>query len=264
MFTAVFQDGGKELKKIVGILKEEFKDDDAVLIAKKDGIYLQSMDKAHVALIDLHLSADAASNYICDEIHYLGINFETWNNVFKSKSSKGVCTLSYKDTQPNTMQCVFQDNKKKSTFQLKLRAINDSEQNELVTNEFKYATDIILNSDDLSEILHDIAIVADDVVITRTAKRLCFHGVGDSANGKIEMEVDDGFVGQLSGIFSLKYLQWFAKASILCPEAVLSFDDEHPLCLQFKNDTVTLKFFVAGKADEHGTNRMDLDDDENA
>lgn len=253
MFTAVFQDGGTMLKKIVNIVKEEL--EDAVLIAKPTGLYLQSMDRSHVALVDLHLFPDAASSYVCNDVHYLGINFITWSKIFSSKSIKGICVLSYKETKPDVLQCTFQGNKRKSSFQMKLRSIDESEQQEMVPNDIQYASEVVLDSVDLEKILHDISIVSEDVVLTRTDKKLYFNGAGDTANCNTEMDVNQLFDGSLVGTYSLKYLMWFSKACTLCSETTLAFDDDHPLLLHFQNDSISLKFFVAGKVNENQENQ---------
>jgi len=260
MFTAVFQDSGSVLRKIVDIVKDDIPD--ATLVAKPDGISLQSMDKALVALIDLKLEPDAADSYVCNDEHHLSVNFSELSKILKTKSSKGVCVMKYDEDKPDILKISFQGDSRKSNFSLKL--MNNSDEKQFsIPEDMEHKVEVAVDAEDLQKVFSDLSLFAEDVMITRTGKKLLYSSVGEKAGGKMEMVVGDNFPGTVSAIFSLRYLSWFTKASTLCKEATLAYDTTYPLLLHFQNDTLSLKFFVAAKVNENETetttNFMDTD-----
>ena len=80
MFEARFANATL-LKRILDAIKDLVQD--VNLLCTEDGIELQSMDAAHVALINFTILAEACSLYTCDEQVTLGINVINLTKIIK-------------------------------------------------------------------------------------------------------------------------------------------------------------------------------------
>jgi proliferating cell nuclear antigen len=250
MFEATFYDGAEKLKKLVDILKDHITE--AVLIAKPNhGLTLQSMDNAHVALVDFFMHFDVASDFICNDEYQWGINFDSLSKVFKSSTAQGLCRIRYNPSQPDVLVFLFQKNKSKSSFKFKLCNI-DSDEQYGIPSDMSYKCEEILDAHDLQKIIKDLSIFAEEVVLLRYQHKLMFISSGEVTESNIEMEVDGiSFTEELTSTYSLKYMSWFCKAATLCKDVTLSFDKDYPLLLHFNDgDELSLKFFLAPKFNE--------------
>lgn len=259
MLNVIFHDSGNLLKKIVDIVKENV--NEAILVATPEGMSLQNMDDAHIALIDLTIDESAADSYECDDYHNLSINFSEFHKIInKTKGNRGVLILNYDENKaPDILKITFQGDKRKSTVQLKLKDIGNKD--EISIPEMDHKVQIKVDVDELQKIFSDLSMFSESVMITRTKKKLIFSSVGDSANSQIEMDLYENYNGSLSSTYSLKYLMWFTKSSTLSSEAILYLDDKFPILLHFQEDTFSMKFFMAAKYNENET-PTELEDEE--
>ena len=94
---------------------------------------------------------------------------------------------------------------------------------------------------DFQRICRDMNNLATDVEITRRDKHFIIQCFGDFANQETIIECNDSFMGQLSGKYSLKYLNLFTKATGMCSSVNIMQEDE--------NRFLTLKYNVANLGD---------------
>lgn len=251
MFEATFNDGAGILRKLVDILKDNLTE--AVLIAKPGhGLCLQSMDNAHVALVDFFLNFDVASNFFCTEEYQWGINFESLAKIFKSSTAHGICRIRYNPKHPDHLTLTFQAEKKKSTFKFKLCDV-DVDEHYGIPDDMHHRCEEPVDAAELQRVIKDLLLFSEQVVVSRFGNKLAFTATGDITDSHIEFDVDgDPFEGNLASTYSLKYLAWFCRAASICREATLAFDKDVPLLLHFNDgDDVSLKFFVAAKYNEN-------------
>jgi proliferating cell nuclear antigen len=252
MFIASFDNGGEILKKIIDICKDDIAE--AVLVVSPTGISLQSLDNAHVSLVDIFIDPNIADIFECDETFELGFSLTIMNKIFKCSSSSGTCTLNYDDEDaPDILLITFTNGTedKSATFEMKLMTIDVDP---LMIPDQEDLCEQYIIAKDLQRIVKDLAVFGEDVCITRTGKNLGFSSRGDGANVNIQMTIEDNYNGSISETFAVKYLQWFCKASTLCDEVLLAIDPnpQRPLAmLKFEQeDLFNVRFFLSAKIPE--------------
>jgi len=247
MFSASFEAGGAILKKIVEIIKDKEHIPEGVLFVSQDGITLQSMDSSHVALVDLFIRPNAALSFECNNTYRLGINFDALSKIFKCSISTGICILHYDPKEQNDILTITFEGGKKAAFEMKLLDIDSERMN---VPETTHECQQIIDALDIQKIIKDMSVFSEDVTISRNVRNLVFTSNGESTNASVELIVAETYTGKYSGQYSLKYLSWFAKASSLCEEALFALDKQQPLLIQFQNDMMCLKFFLASKVSD--------------
>lgn len=244
MFTISFAKGGEILKKIVETLKEKDHVPEASIVVSEEGIFLQSMDTAHVAVVDLLIRPAATQSYECEGSHSLGISFEALSKILKCSFATGTCQLNFTEEKPDVLEIKFLGSKKAS-FELKLMDI-ESERMEL-PDEPSHTCQMYLDSAELQKVYKDMSTFSDDVLIKIFKNELSFCANGESANGNVSFDVECE-TEPVESLFNLKYLQWFARGSTLCDEVLLAVDNENPLLMQFEDDFIKLRFYLAPKS----------------
>lgn len=257
MFILEFDDSAKVLRKVVDILKERIPE--ITMVVKPDGIYLQSMDNSHVALVDLVIYRAAASLFDCDDqVHELGIRMGTLAKIFHCHSSSGTCRIIYNEVEePDILNIQFSIGGTVSSYQLKLvdgcyEELSVSEDNIPKCHQTVDATLF-------QHKLKDVSNFAEVITLQRKDKEIEFNATGDDASVSFTMAVtddddsdnDDPDNDDTSDSFALTYLQWFAKAATLSDNVLIAFGDELPLMAQYtEEDVYKLRFFLARKVSD--------------
>ena len=135
-------------------------------------------------------------------------------------------------------------------FQLKLLDINE-DQIELPAIEMSVTTN--MSSADFQRICRDMNNIATNVTITRAENTFTIQCSGDFANQQTSIECNDdmGAGKSLSGMYSLKYLNIFTKATGMCSTVqILQEQENRFLVLKYNVANLgELKFYLATKVD---------------
>ncbi len=243
MFIATFPAGGAILKNLVEVIKEKDYIVTATFFVTKNGITMKAMDSSHVALVDLIIHPNAADSYQCDGSYQICVNLEAMSKILSCFSTNGILTLKFNENSPEVLTFLFQGTKK-SKFQMKLL---DVDSDDIQFSDYSHASENPLNALDLQKTFKDLAKFTEDVNITISGSMLTFVATGDVTDVAMDSIVTDKFNGTMSNTYSLRYLLWFAKASIISQECILGLDKEFPLKLEFENETMRMTFFLAAK-----------------
>ncbi|OUU49664.1 MAG: proliferating cell nuclear antigen (pcna) [Candidatus Puniceispirillum sp. TMED52] len=227
------------------------------------GVAVQAMDANHVALASLVLHRGGFQHYRCDRPLTLGVNIASIGKILKCCNPEDVLTLKA-DDDGNSLMMMFEALKgdKISDFELKLMQI-DSEQLGIPDTEFScYAK---LSSQEFGRICKDLMVMGDTVVISIGKEGLKFSVQGDMGTGNIHlrdnsqnMDVKEGEMVEIRSSeacalsFSLKYLNFFAKATPLSSYVSLSMNKGIPLVTEYSlgDDMGWVRFYLAPKMDD--------------
>ena len=151
------------------------------------------------------------------------------------------------------MDITIQNDAKKSVtkFQLKLLDINE-DQIELPEIEMSVVT--TMQSVDFQRICRDMNNISSEVRIIRENKQFTIQCDGDFANQQTVIDCSDDTCenNKVSGVYSLKYLNIFTKATGMC-SAVQILQEQENRFLVLKYNVANLgelKFYLATKADD--------------
>ena len=245
MFTATFLQGGSILKKLTDILKGYV--NEATLSISEGGISLQSMDVAHIALIDLIIYPDAIDIFECDDVYKIGIDFETFGKILKANSNGSKCCLKYDPENDPDILYIYFDNsltsKKMTTY--KMRLLECTSELLEVPENIEHNCQQSMDATELNNLFKDLSTFSEHVTVTKKGRLLTLDSKGTSANIQTEIETKEDSICEVTGTYSLKYLTWFTRANILKKDVTFAFDEQKPLLMQYENDEIRVKFFLS-------------------
>lgn len=207
------------------------------------GIKISTLDTARAALVDIFLGADNFEEYQCpDESIAAGVNISNTFKLLKSISAQDTLTISIESKEFLKFTIENDTKKTKSTFSLKLLDINEDFIQVPTVNMSVITT---LPSVDFQKICRDMNNIGTDVEISRCRNEFQIKCDGDFANQHttIECTDDQNFSGNISGMYSLKYINMFTKATSMCSTVQIMQENE--------NRFLILKYNIANLGEVH-------------
>lgn len=213
------------------------------------GVKISTLDTARAALVDIFLHADNFEEYSCtDETLSAGVNISNTFKLLKSISAQD--TLTMEITSKEFLKVTIENvNKKTNTsFSLKLLDINE-DFIQVPTLNMSVVTTI--PSVDFQKICRDMNNIGTDVEITRDKNIFQVKCDGDFANQctQIECTDEENFSGHITGLYSLKYINMFTKATNMCSVVqIMQEQDNRFLILKYNIANLgEVHFYVATK-----------------
>lgn len=236
-------------KAVFEVLKDIL--NDVNIYFTPEGIRVTTLDTAQSALIDMFLRADNFEEYSCPDEIVAGVNISNTFKLLKTITNNDIITMAVNSKEHIDISIQNESKKSNTKFQLKLLDINE-EQIELPAIEMSVTT--TMQSADFQRICRDMNNIATNVQITRTEKEFRIQCAGDFANQETVIECNDdmGSGKNLSGTYSLKYLNIFTKATGMCSTVQIMQEDENRfLVLKYNVANLgELKFYLATKIDD--------------
>lgn len=235
-------------KAVFEVLKDIL--NDVNIYFKPNGVRIITLDTACSALVDVFLSAENFEEYSCPQEVIAGVNISNTFKLLKTITNNDTITMSI-DNKEFIDILIHNDSKKSVTkFKLKLLDINE-EQIELPEVEMSVVT--TTQSTDFQRICRDMNNIATNVTIIRSHKLFTIKCEGDFANQDTTIECSDDTcnTNTVSGIYSLKYLNIFTKATGMCSNVqILQEQENRFLVLKYNVANLgDLKFYLATKVD---------------
>eukprot|EP01133_Synstelium_polycarpum_P014268 gene14268-16842_t len=222
------------------------------------GISLQAMDSAHVTLINLMLRNDGFDTYSCDRSMSLGLSIPSLSKVLKCAGNDDVLTIKARD-EPDTVTLVFESPKQDrvSDFEIKLLDITNDQYG---IHDSDYTAIIKMPSTEFQRICRDLSVLGEVATISATKEGVKFSTSGDAGSGNTTLRptTDSSIpIEQSTTIeskepvvlnFSLKFLNYFTKATPLSPTVKISMSEGLPVVIEYNiEDLGYLSFFLAPK-----------------
>ncbi len=225
---------------------------DVNIYIDKTGIKVLTLDTARAALIDFQLKADNFEEYECPQDKIVaGVNITNTFKLLKSISNNDVLTMEITDRDSLHIHIENPDKKTNTKFRLKLLEIDEDI---IQVPQINMAVKTVIPSIDFQRICRDMNNLATEVSIGRDNNKLHIKCAGDFADQETVIDCNDQgeFEGKLSGIYSLKYLNMFTKATGMCASVQLMQEEQNRfLTLQYNVANLgELKFYLATKVPE--------------
>ena len=254
MFEARFANATL-LKRILDAIKELVVD--VNLLCTEEGIELQAMDAAHVALVNFTILADACTLYACTEPITLGINVVTFAKIVKcSEATDSVLLTHTKDG--DTLGITFEsaNGSRKAEYGMKLMDI-DSEHLEIP--ETTYACSVSLPSSEFSRLMKDMANfgttvtlhVKEDVFLVETKGDMGLATVTVKQDKVSKQPTEIECSKETKMMFPLNYLVTFTKAQNISDQVSLYLSENIPIHVSYDmGDKGSIGYHLAPKLDE--------------
>lgn len=248
------------MKKIVEAIKELV--EEANFECSENGIALQAMDAAHVALVSMLLRQSGFEPYRCDRSRTLGIPVAHMHKIIKCGDNTDTLTLASQDDGDSlnfTFESVNQE--KTSTFQMKLL---DIDADTMSIPEKEYDAVVVMSSTEFQRICRDMSMLGEVVRIGVTKEGVSFSAAGDVGKATIKLAQGAGDVDNEKNVgltvdlnqpvelsFALHYLNQFCKATALSTSVTLSMSDDTPLVVEYRiGDMGYIRYYLAFKIDD--------------
>lgn len=233
------------LKSAFEVLKDIL--NDVNVYFTRSGIRILTLDTACVALVDMFLSAENFEEYSCTADIVAGLNISNMFKLLKFISNNDTLTIEINSREHLDIRIENTGKKSDTRFQLKLLDINEDQ---IEVPNITMAVVTTMQSIDFQRICRDMNNLAKDVVITRDHDNFNIKCEGDFASQETIIEcIASDFTGSISGMYSLKYLNLFTKATGMCSSVQIMQEDENRfLVLKYNVANLGhLKFFLATK-----------------
>ena len=214
----------------------------------KNGIDITAFDPANVSLAILKVPSSVFSQFDVKE-EILGLNLEDLKQVLK-RASLGSSVILKKDDDENSLHIDIQEKGKASKRSFSL-SLFPSEEDEKKKQDLSFATKVIMDSRIFSEAISDMSIVSDACSFITTKDLFAIEAKGNLHRSRTEFTSENAKLetDNAGSKYSLEYLQKFIKGSKISENVVISFSNNYPLRLDFK-DKVELSFILAPRVEE--------------
>lgn len=234
-------------RKIISCLKDLITDSGEFIFDER-GLSMQSTDTSKVVMIDILLEQEGFLKYELEtEELKLPLNFVNFNEILKLSKSAQIGMVHKTDSEKVTLK-LTEHNNKKVQFNMNLVTV-DKEQ--LEVGEIDYNVSVYVDASEFQKSIKDLSAFGKKCRMTVTGNELTFSVTGDAGDGEIcvtdaEIEYSDTTdeSKEFSGIFNVKYLNFFAKAG-LSNEIVLKFSDNAPFCFEYQFDHGYARFYLS-------------------
>lgn len=241
---------GDIFRRIISCLKDLITDSGEFVLDSR-GISMQSTDTSKVVMIDILLEQDAFLKYELDldtenELK-LPLNFVNFNDILKLSKSTQIGMVHKIGSDKVTLK-LNEHNNKKIQFNMNL-AVVDKEQ--LEVGEIDYNVKVYVDASEFQKSIKDLSSFGKKCNMTVTGNELTLSVTGDAGDGEIcvtdaeieySEETDEN--EQFTGVFNVKYLNFFAKAG-LSNEIVLKFANGVPFCFEYQLEYGHVKFYLS-------------------
>lgn len=217
----------KSLESISGLIQEtnvRFKD---------EGIYIMSIDKTQIILIDFFMPKDIFDNYSV-EPSLIGLNIFELNNMISRSFESDKLKLELGDNQLDISLTGTLNRR----FNLSYIDVFDQEVN---VPETKYSTEIVLKAYLLKEILKDVSLISSTLTFKVIDDKFIVEAIGEK--GKIETSIPKVKLKSKKNIFlkfSLSYLKNILKSIDNDTEITLRLEEDAPLYIEYYIDNLVL------------------------
>jgi len=222
---------------------------DVNIYASSDGLRILTLDTARAALVDMYMGADNFEEYSCPNDIAIGINVSNLFKLFKTISHSDVLECAVNDKERLNIKILNVDKHTTTEFDLKLL---DIDEDRLEAPIIDGANRMQLTSSDFQRICRDMGNIANDILITRRDNELIISCDGDFASQKTVITYENKADTATDGIYSLKYLNLFTKATSMSSVMFISQAYENKvLLLQYSIANLGhLHFYLAAKVND--------------
>ena len=199
------------------------------------GMRIVTLDTARAALVDVNMPADNFEEYDCDRDIYAGVNITNMFKLLKTISNSDILVVSINSLEFMDIHIENSQKNTNTTFKLKLLDIDEER---IQIPDINTTVITTIPSSDFQRICRDMNNLATEVHIIRKNDKMSIRCEGDFANQNTEIHCNDEKIEVcLQGVYSLKYLNLFTKATGMC--AILQIMQE------MNNQFMVLKYNIA-------------------
>lgn len=213
----------------------------------KNSLEIISMDPANVAMVIFKLLSSSFVEYELKEDKEIAVNMESLKQILRRAKPSDTLTLEL-DDKKNKLNITIAGESTR-TFSLSLIEIEEKEQK---VPDLKFPVKIKTNTLLFDEAIDDMNIVSESVAFIAEKNKLTLRSSSNLNSANVEIPLSDKLPldTALQSKYSLEYLKKMVKASKLTDKAIINFDKDYPLKLEYIiKDKLNLSFILAPRID---------------
>jgi proliferating cell nuclear antigen len=222
-----------------------------------DGMKILTMDGSRCALIHLILEKDKFDEYYCQSKTVMGLNMNSMWKLLKTAGTHDTITLYTKQNQPHELGIVINNSDKNATTEYKLSLLDCDAEN-IQIPDVTFDRVLTLPSGYFQRMAREMSNLGEFITISVKGAQLQFTCKGSFATQHTNIGESNGCMSvssstgeDVEGIYSLRYLSLFTRASGLCNTVVLYLKQNFPLLLSYNVASLgTLRFCLATRVEE--------------
>jgi proliferating cell nuclear antigen len=225
------------------------------------GMHLRMMDSSHVSLVDLVILESAFVSYRADRPKVLGMSLADLGKVFKLCGNDDSMTLRCDDTA-DSVQFLFENQSGDQTCTYDLKLL-DLEQETLGVPDGSCKCTVTMPAANFAKIARDFKEFSDSIKVSSSKEGLEFAQTSDFGTGKINIKPRDSekeedrveikCVEPTSADYSIRYLNFFTKATPLSSRVTLRISDDAPIQLVYDLESSScgfISYYLAPKIEQ--------------
>lgn len=253
------------------------------ILFRPDGMSIQTMDNAHVSILELNIPKEWFSTYECDEDRTLGINVSILHKILATKDKSQILNIIYDQEAdsdklqlhftnttviPLSTECEIETSKKKvkksalpdtKTYETHFEIpLIDLEVEQMEIPQIEYQAEFSLASTNFSNIVSQLKMFGDTMDINCSEENIILYShCAESGKMSVEINIDDltefsiNEGDNLKLSFSLSYLHNICAFNKLTKEIDIKICDNYPLCASYHfGDEAKMKFYLAPKVED--------------
>ncbi len=216
----------------------------------KESLEIIAMDPANAAMVVFRMFSSAFAEYEVEEKETVAINLSMLKQVLRRLKGGEILSLQ---TENGRLKITLKGNTTRS-FSL---PIIDIDENETKVPDLTFPVSIAMPSNILNEAVEDVDVVGDSVAFIAEPHKFTMYAEGDLSEANITIEEKDdikiiveGTETKIRSKYSVEYLKKMIEGSKLSDRAVLHFNKDYPLKLDYNLvDVLSMSFILAPRAD---------------
>jgi proliferating cell nuclear antigen len=213
----------------------------------KEFMKISAMDGSKKSMVHLKLETDKFEDYYCENDINLGVNMTNLFKLIKTINNNDTISFFVEKDEPSKLQIRIENSDKITTYRYRLLQIENTG---FTIQPKEFESIITLPSSDFQKICRDMNNMgADRVEIKSIDDKLVFSCKGDIADQESIIGSGMNNVTKekelVQGIFSLKFLLLFTKATNLCTTMDIYLANDYPIIIEYSvNSLGTVRFLL--------------------
>lgn len=208
----------------------------------ENGLKIVAMDTSHCVLAHVKLDASKFESYACKNRFTIGVNMLNLYKLIRTINSNDTLTLFIESSDVNHLGIKIENGEKNSKTTYKLNLL-DLDNQKISIDNAEFNTVINLPSVDFQKICRDMNNIAEMVEIKNISNQLILSCKGDFCSQETVIVDNDNGINCINnktrddivqGVFNLKYLVLFTKATNLSSTVELLLKNDYPLVVRYQ------------------------------
>lgn len=221
------------------------------------GLKIMTMDSARCALIYLKLNAADFDEFHCPTKLSTGINMSSIWKLLKTASSHDCISMYVETARGDELGISIHNSEKNALTEYKLKLL-DCDAETITVPDVTFDRVLTLPSSYFQRLCREMTHIGDYMTIYLEGPMLKLACDGSFASQSTIIGESDGCMAvvestgeSVEGVFSLRYLSLFTRASGLCNTVQMFLKKEYPLVLSYNVASLgSLKFCLASRIDD--------------